>query len=50
MSVMIHGNDVTFKTIITTLNDIVDGNVEDVLDDGFVDHVLEPSSIGGWAR
>ena len=47
---MIHGNSVTFKTIIKTLIDIVDGNVEDALDDGFLDHVLEPSSIGGWAR
>jgi hypothetical protein len=47
---MIHGNSVTFKTIIKTLIDIVDGNVEDASDDGFLDHVLEPSSIGGWAR
>ena len=29
-----------------TLIDIVDGNVEDASDDGFLDHVLEPSSIG----
>jgi hypothetical protein len=47
---MIHGNSVTFKAIIKTLIDIVGGKVEDASDDGLLDHVLEPSSIGGWAR
>ena len=40
----------TFKAIIKTLIDIVDGKVADASDDGFLDHVLEPSSIGGWVR
>ena len=28
----------------------MDGKVADASDDGFLDHVLEPSSIGGWVR
>ena len=47
---MIHGNSVTFKAIIKTLIDIINGKLEDASDDGLLDHVLEPSSIGGWAR
>jgi hypothetical protein len=46
MAVMIHGCGVTFKVIIKTLVDIVDGQAEDASDDGLLDHVLEPSSIG----
>jgi hypothetical protein len=48
--VMIHGNSITFKAIIKTLIGIVNGKVEDASDDGLLDHVLEPSSIGGRAR
>jgi hypothetical protein len=46
---MIHGR-FTFKAIIKTLIDIVAGKVADAFDDGLLDHVLEPSSIGGWVR
>ena len=46
---MIHGR-FTFKATIKTLIDIVAGKVVDASDDGPLDHVLEPSSIGGWTR
>ena len=47
--VMIHER-FTFKATIKTLIDIVAGKVVDASDDGPLDHVLEPSSIGGRAR